>query len=209
VEAPKQGSSRRRPPNTHEEAEIACGDLLAGGDGRSQDGDTLQFGTGTVSAAMSSFHRAPAASWGCTASWCSVIPALVEGVVTGARKTLHPGKVVGASFGPLTKHEFAVVDGDPRYELYCMSHTNDIAVIAAHDNFCTVNNALMVDLTDRSTARRSGRRSTAARAAPARVRRGRPAREGRTLGAVLPSRQPSAANSGARASSRCSRRGAR
>jgi acyl-CoA hydrolase len=28
-----------------------------------------------------------------------------------------------------------------------MSHTNDIAVIAAHDNFCAVNNALMVDLT--------------------------------------------------------------
>jgi 4-hydroxybutyrate CoA-transferase len=40
-----------------------------------------------------------------------------------------------------------MVDGDQRYELYCMSHTNDIAVIAAHDNMCAVNNALMVDLT--------------------------------------------------------------
>jgi 4-hydroxybutyrate CoA-transferase len=67
--------------------------------------------------------------------------------VTGARKTVHPGKVVGASFGPLTQKEFASVDGDPRYELYCMSHTNDIAVISAHDNMCAVNNALMVDLT--------------------------------------------------------------
>ena len=32
------------------------------------------------------------------------IPALVDaGVITGARKTVHPGKVVGASFGPLTR----------------------------------------------------------------------------------------------------------
>lgn len=76
------------------------------------------------------------------------IPELVEhGVVTGSRKTVHPGKVVGASFGPLTQHEFQTVDGDPRYELYCMSHTNDIGVIAAHDNMCVVNNALLVDLT--------------------------------------------------------------
>ena len=60
---------------------------------------------------------------------------------------MHPGKVVGASFGPLTQHEFASVDGDLRYELYCMSHTNDIDVIAAHDNMCVVNNALLVDLT--------------------------------------------------------------
>ena len=76
------------------------------------------------------------------------IPALVEGgVITGSRKSVHPGKVVGASFGPLTAEEFAQVDGDLRYELYCMSHTNDIQVIAAHDNMCAINNALMVDLT--------------------------------------------------------------
>jgi 4-hydroxybutyrate CoA-transferase len=76
------------------------------------------------------------------------VPDLVDaGAIDGSRKTLHRGKVVGSSFGPLTEQEFARVDRDPRYELYCMSHTNDIAVIAAHDNFCAVNNALMVDLT--------------------------------------------------------------
>jgi 4-hydroxybutyrate CoA-transferase len=76
------------------------------------------------------------------------IPALVEGgVITGSRKTVHPGKVVGASFGPLSAEEFTKVDGDPRYELYCMSHTNDIQVIAAHENMCAINNALLVDLT--------------------------------------------------------------
>jgi 4-hydroxybutyrate CoA-transferase len=55
--------------------------------------------------------------------------------------------VVGSSFGPLSREEFERVDGDATYELYCMSHTNDIAVIAAHDNMVAVNNALLVDVT--------------------------------------------------------------
>ena len=113
-----------------------------------QDGDTLQMGTGTVSAALAPFlsHRRDLGVH--SELIFGGIPALVDaGVVTGVRKTLHPGKVVGASFGPLTAEEFAAVDGDARYELYCMSHTNDIAVIAAHDNMVAVNNALLVDLT--------------------------------------------------------------
>ena len=113
-----------------------------------QDGDTLQFGTGTVSAAMSEFigHRRDLGVH--SELIFGGIPRLVEeGVITGARKTVHAGKVVGASFGPLSADEFAIVDGDSRYELYCMSHTNDIQVIAAHDNMCAINNALMVDVT--------------------------------------------------------------
>jgi 4-hydroxybutyrate CoA-transferase len=113
-----------------------------------QDGDTLQMGTGTVSAALAPFlaHRHELGVH--SELIFGGIPALVDaGVVTGSRKTLHAGKIVGASFGPLTAEEFAAVDGDSRYELYCMSHTNDIAVIAAHDNMCAVNNALMVDVT--------------------------------------------------------------
>jgi 4-hydroxybutyrate CoA-transferase len=148
VEAPREWKFLRRPPRTHEEDEIAAVICSLVGSEIVQDGDTLQMGTGTVSAALASFlsHRRDLGVH--SELIFGGIPELVErGVVTGARKTVHPGKVVGASFGPLTKHEFAMVDGDPRYELYCMSHTNDIAVIAAHDNMCVVNNALLVDLT--------------------------------------------------------------
>jgi acyl-CoA hydrolase len=148
VEAPAQWKFLRRPPNTDEETETASVICSLVGTEIVQDGDTLQFGTGTVSAAMSSFigHRRELGVH--SELIFGGIPALVEGgVITGSRKALHPGKVVGASFGPLTAEEFAQVDGDPRYELYCMSHTNDIQVIAAHDNMCAINNALMVDLT--------------------------------------------------------------
>lgn len=148
VEAPHAWKYLRRPPNTHEENELAAVICSLVGTEIIRDGDTLQFGTGTVSAAMAAFigHRRDLGVH--SELIFGGIPALVaEGVINGSRKTVHPGKVVGASFGPLTQEEFRKVDGDPRYELYCMSHTNDIAVIAAHDNFCAVNNALMVDLT--------------------------------------------------------------
>lgn len=148
VEAPHEWKYLRRPPRTEEEsgiAEVICSLVSTE---VVQDGDTIQMGTGTVSAALASFlgHRRDLGVH--SELIFGGIPALVDaGVVNGARKTVHPGKVVGASFGPLTAHEFAAVDGDPRYELYTMSHTNDIQVIAAHENMCAVNNALMVDLT--------------------------------------------------------------
>ncbi len=148
VEAPRVWKYLRRPPNTAEENELAAVICSLVGTEIIRDGDTLQFGTGTVSAAMAEFigHRRDLGVH--SELIFGGIPALVaEGVINGSRKTVHPGKVVGASFGPLTEDEFRMVDGDPRYELYCMSHTNDIAVIAANDNFCAVNNALMVDLT--------------------------------------------------------------
>ncbi|HEY8173754.1 MAG TPA: acetyl-CoA hydrolase/transferase C-terminal domain-containing protein, partial [Dehalococcoidia bacterium] len=148
VEAPREWKYLRRPPRTEEEngiTEVICS-LVA--TEIVQDGDTFQLGTGTVSAALAPFlsHRRDLGVH--SELIFGGIPALVDaGVVTGARKTLHTGKVVGASFGPLTGEEFAQVDGDDRYELYCMSHTNDIAVIASNDNMCAVNNALMVDIT--------------------------------------------------------------
>jgi 4-hydroxybutyrate CoA-transferase len=148
VEAPHEWKFLRRPPRSEEEhgiADVICSLVAAE---IVQDGDTLQMGTGTVSAALAPFLANHHELGIHSELVFGGIPALVEhGVVTGSRKTVHPGKVVGASFGPLTQHEFAQVDGDPRYELYCMSHTNDIQVIAAHDNMCVVNNALLVDLT--------------------------------------------------------------
>ncbi len=148
VEAPPTWKHLRRPGRTPEEtavAEVICTIVVQE---LIEDGDTIQIGTGTVSAALAPFlaHRRDLGVH--SELIFGGIPTLVEqGVVTGARKTVHPGKVVGASFGPLEPHEWKLVDGNPTYELYCMSHTNDIRVIAAHDHMVAVNNALQVDLT--------------------------------------------------------------
>lgn len=159
VDAPERWAYLRRPPRTEEETgitEVICS-LVA--TEIVQDGDTVQIGTGTVSAPLASFlsHRRDLGVH--SELIFGGIPALVEaGAVTGARKTVHAGKIVGASFGPLTADEFAQVDGDPRYELYPMSHTNDLQIIAAHDNMCAVNNALMVDLTGQMNGESIGTR---------------------------------------------------
>jgi len=148
VEAPPVWKYLRRPPRTAEEDELTAVICSLVASEVVQDGDSVQMGTGTVSAALAPFlsHRRDLGVH--SELIFGGIPDLVDaGVVTGSRKTVHPGKVVGASFGPLSEDEFRRVDGDERYELYTMSHTNDIAVIAAHDNMCAVNNALMVDLT--------------------------------------------------------------
>lgn len=148
VEAPHEWKFLRRPPRSHEENEITEVICSLVATEIVQDGDTIQMGTGTVSAALASFlsHRQDLGVH--SELVFGGIPELVErGVVNGRRKTMHPGKVVGASFGPLTQHEFAMVDGNPAYELYTMSHTNDIGVISAHDNMCAVNNALLIDVT--------------------------------------------------------------
>ena len=148
VEAPKEWKFLRRAPRTEEEDEFTAVICSLVASEIMQDGDTFQLGTGTVSAAMAPFLSEKRDLGVHTELIFGGIPALVEqGVVTGARKTVHPGKIVGASFGPLTADEFAQVDGDARYELYTMSHTNDIQVIAAHDNMVVINNALLVDLT--------------------------------------------------------------
>jgi acyl-CoA hydrolase len=148
VEAPPVWKYLRRPPPTDEEVAITEVINTIVATEVVQDGDTLQMGTGTVSAALAPFlsHRRDLGVH--SELIFGGIPELVDaGIVTGSRKTLHTRKVVGASFGPLSEDGFRKLDGDERYELYCMSHTNDIAVIAAHDNMCVVNNALMVDLT--------------------------------------------------------------
>lgn len=158
VDAPPVWKYLRRPPRTDEENAITDVICTLVASEIVQDGDTLQMGTGTVSAALAPFlvHRRDLGVH--SELIFGGIPDLVDaGVVTGARKTVHPGKVVGASFGPLSREEFDRVDGDERYELYCMSHTNDIAVIAAHDNMCVVNNALMVDLTGQINGETIGR----------------------------------------------------
>jgi 4-hydroxybutyrate CoA-transferase len=148
VEAPKEWKFLRRAPRTEEEDEFTAVICSLVASEIMQDGDTFQLGTGTVSAAMAPFLSEKRDLGVHTELIFGGIPALVEqGVVTGARKTVHPGKTVGASFGPLSAEEFAQVDGDPRYELYTMSHTNDIQIIAAHDNMVVINNALLVDLT--------------------------------------------------------------
>lgn len=75
-----------------------------------------------------------------------VIPLIEAGVITGARKTHKPRKIIlGFVLG--TKQLFSYVDNNPAFEFRPSAYTNDPLIIARNDNMVAINSALQIDLT--------------------------------------------------------------
>jgi acyl-CoA hydrolase len=75
-----------------------------------------------------------------------VIPLIEAGVITGARKSFRPRKIIlGFAIG--SKKLFDFVDNNPIFEFHPTAYTNDPLLIARNDNMVAINSALQVDLT--------------------------------------------------------------
>ncbi|HUK26546.1 MAG TPA: acetyl-CoA hydrolase/transferase C-terminal domain-containing protein [Terriglobales bacterium] len=75
-----------------------------------------------------------------------VIPLIEAGVITGARKTFKPRKIiVGFVIG--TRKIFDFVDNNPIFEFHPTAYTNHPGSIARNDKMVAINSALQVDLT--------------------------------------------------------------
>jgi len=122
------------------------------------DGATLQMGIGGIPNAVLarlSGHK----NLGVHSEMCpdGVVPLIEAGVINGARKTLHPGKIVaGFIFG--SQVLFDCVDNNPMFEFHPTSYVNDPFVIAQNDNMIAVNSAIQVDLTGQVCADSIGTR---------------------------------------------------
>jgi acyl-CoA hydrolase len=115
-----------------------------------EDGSTLQLGIGGI----------PAALLHCLASLQGkkdlgihtemltdeVVDVIEAGVVTNARKSLHPGKAV-CSFCLGTQRLYDYVDQNPFFEFRPSQYVNDPSIIAQNDRMVAVNAALEIDLT--------------------------------------------------------------
>ena len=86
-----------------------------------------------------------------------VIPLIVAGVLTGARKNFKPRKII-AGFCLGTKQMFDFVDNNPIFEFHPTSYTNDPAFIARNDNMVAINSALQIDITGQVCADSIGTR---------------------------------------------------
>jgi acetyl-CoA hydrolase len=75
-----------------------------------------------------------------------VIDLIDAGVITNARKTLHPGKIV-AGFVIGTQRLYDFVDDNPIIELHRTEYVNDPFVIAQNYRQVAMNSAIEVDLT--------------------------------------------------------------
>jgi 4-hydroxybutyrate CoA-transferase len=117
------------------------------------DGDTLQMGVGTVSASLGNFLDFRNDLGIQTELITGGITDLVEnGNVTGLRKQIHRGKVVGSAFVAMPPSEMRRVHENPSFELYDFGHTDDLRRLIQLENFVTVNNAMVVDLTGQISA---------------------------------------------------------
>ena len=111
------------------------------------DGDTIQLGIGGIpdAAARSLIgkHDLGIHSEMLTNSMVDLVEA---GAITGRRKTLHPGKLVG-TFAYGTQRLYDFLDENPSVMLLRGDYVNDPWVISQNDNFVSVNSCLSIDLT--------------------------------------------------------------
>lgn len=75
-----------------------------------------------------------------------VIEMVENGVITCAKKTFHPGKIVaGFLFGSKQLYDF--IDNNPLIEMHPTDYVNDPFNIAQNDKMVAINAALQIDLT--------------------------------------------------------------
>jgi acetyl-CoA hydrolase len=111
------------------------------------DGATMQMGIGAIPDAVLNylFNKK---DLGIHSELFSegVIDLVEAGVLTNARKSLHPGKIV-AGFILGSKRLYDWVDDNPLIELHRTEYVNDPFVIAQNDRMVAINSAIEIDLT--------------------------------------------------------------
>jgi acetyl-CoA hydrolase len=145
-EAPQGGSSELHMRVGHYIAEMI------------QDGATLQMGVGRIPDAVLKNLRTHKDLGVHTELFSDGIIDMVEaGVITCARKTFHPDKIIaGFLFGSERLYRF--VHNNPIIELHPTDYVNDLFNIARNDNMIAINSALQVDLTGQVCADSIGAR---------------------------------------------------
>lgn len=111
------------------------------------DGATMQMGIGAIPDAVLKYLFEKKDLGVHTELFSDGVIDLVDaGVLTNARKTLHPGKII-AGFILGTKRLYDWVDDNPLIELHPTEYVNDPFVIAHNDRMVAINSAIEIDLT--------------------------------------------------------------
>jgi 4-hydroxybutyrate CoA-transferase len=111
------------------------------------DGATMQMGIGAIPDAVLNFLQDKRDLGVHTELFSdSVIDMVEAGVITNARKTLHPGKIT-AGFIIGTRRIYEWAHDNPLIELHRSEYVNDPFVIAQNCRQVAINSAIEVDLT--------------------------------------------------------------
>lgn len=122
------------------------------------DGCTLQMGIGAIpDAVLASLTGRQDLGIHTEMISDGVMEALEKGIVTGQRKTLLPGKVVG-TFVLGSERLYRFVHNNPLFEMRPADWVNNPFNVARNDNMVAINSALEVDLTGQVCADSIGTR---------------------------------------------------
>lgn len=110
------------------------------------DGDTIQLGIGAIPDAVAQELMDKHDLGVHTEMITSTLADLVEaGVVTGRKKSLHPGKIVGA-FALGDQKLYDMLDDNPSVAMMRGCYVNNPWVVAQNDNMVSINTCISVDL---------------------------------------------------------------
>lgn len=110
------------------------------------DGATLQLGIGAIPDAVLLFLKGKKDLGIHSEMFSDGVVKLVEaGVITNAKKSLHPGKFVVA-FLMGTRRLYDFVNHNPDVDMRPVDYVNDPFVVAQNDNMVSINSCVQVDL---------------------------------------------------------------
>ena len=111
------------------------------------DGCTLQLGIGGIpDAVLGYLHHYRDLGIHSEMISDGVMELIEAGIITGRRKTLHPGKVI-ATFVYGTQQLYEFVNNNPIFEIHPCDYTNNPFIIAQNEAMVAINSAIEIDLT--------------------------------------------------------------
>ena len=112
-----------------------------------EDGSTIQLGIGGIpNAALKAMSNKKDLGIHTEMFSDGMLEAIRKGIITGAKKTLHPYKVVATFlFGSSEVYNYA--HNNPLFEMQPVDYTNHPFTIARNDKMVAINSAIEVDLT--------------------------------------------------------------
>lgn len=112
-----------------------------------EDGSTLQLGIGGIPDAVLTALRSKR-DLGIHTEMISdgVMEGIEAGFITGSRKTLHTGKVVG-TFALGTPRLYKFIDNNPIFELHPTNYTNNPLIVSQNEKMVAINSAIEIDIT--------------------------------------------------------------
>src|SRR5215207_5802230 len=123
-----------------------------------EDGATLQLGIGGIpNAALAAMHHKRDLGVHTEMFSDGLLDLVEAGVVTGASKTLHVGKIV-TTFLMGSQHLYEWVHDNPMIEMHPVDYTNNTSIIRRNTRMTAINSAIEVDLTGQVCAESMGTR---------------------------------------------------